>query len=422
MLFFGLLLFMFLQTIRPQDFVPGLEGTRLVLYLMVALLIGLLLSPVEKKLIRSPQDKFTGVFFIAIVLSTLKLFWLSYIIDITIETLKAALIYYFIVIVVDTERKFRTLVWTIVVLMVIVASMGILQYHGYDITGAGMAFAADKGVWQIKGIGNFDNPNDLAYSVVLAVPFAMGFIFQSKGFLGRLTGILLLAVGIYCIYLTRSRGGQVALAAGLSSWIYFWIRDPKRKRQIVILAITAIIAAAVVQSTGYRDDESAMGRVEAWNEGWQLLKSNPIIGVGKGQFIEHHKRDTHNSYVRAGAELGLLGLYAFMGMIYAVALTVLNVQKPTIDEKWRPYYAGFGAFFVSYVAASTFSTRTYDLIFLICVALVGVLGRLALLDTDKVSAEGILFPVQTAHLWNKNVFGITIAVLIAWYLFLRQVW
>jgi len=422
MLFFGLLLFMFLQIIRPQDFVPGLEGTRLVLYLMVALLIGILLSPVDKKLIRSPQDKFAAAFFIAMVFSTLKLFWMSYIIDITIETSKAALIYYFIVMVVDTERRFRTLVWTMIVLMVIVASMGILQYHGYDITGAGMAFAADKGVWQIKGIGNFDNPNDLAYSVVLAVPFAMGFIFQSKGILGRLTGMLFLAVGIYCIYLTRSRGGQVSLAAGLCSWVYFWIRDPKRKRQIVILAITSIIAAAVVQSTGYRDDESAMGRVDAWVKGWQLLKSNPIIGVGKDQFIEHHKKDTHNSYVRAGAELGLFGLYAFMGMIYAVALTVLNVQKPTIDEKWRPYYAGFGAFFVSYVAASAFSTRTYDLIFLFCVALVGVLGRLALFDTDEVSAEGILFPVQTAHLWNKNVFGITIAVLIAWYLFLRQVW
>ena len=74
------------------------------------------------------------------------------------------------------------------------------------------------------------------------------------------------------------------------------------------------------------------------------------------------------------------------------------------------------------LSASAFSTRTYDLIFLICVALVGALGRLALKETDAVSAEGVLFPAVTAHLWNKNVFGITIAVLIAWYLFLRQVW
>ncbi len=422
MLFYGLLIFVFLQIIRPQDFVPGLEGSRLVLYLMVILLIGLLFSPVEKKLIRSPQDKYTGLFFVAIVLSTLNLFWLSYTIDISVETFKSALMYYFIVIVVNSEERFRVVVWTMVVLMGIVALMGILQRHGYDITGAGMSFAADKGVWQIKGIGNFDNPNDLAYSVVFSVPFALGFVFQAKGFLGRLSGVVLLTISIYCIYLTRSRGGQVALVAALFSWIYFWVKNPKRKRQIIIFAIAGIMAVATVQATGYRQDESAMGRVEAWSEGWQLLKSHPIVGVGKGQFREYHKRDTHSSYVRAGAELGLLGLYAFMGMIYAVGLSILNVQKPTVEDKWRPYYAGFGAFFVSYAVASAFSTRTYDLIFLTCVALVGALGRQALKETDAVSTDGVLFPAVTAHLWNKNVFGITIAVLMAWYLFLRQVW
>ena len=422
MLFLGLLLFIFLQIIRPQDFVPGFQGMRLVLYLMVSLLVGILFSPIEKRLIRSPHDKFSGMFFVAIVLSTVMLFWISYIVDMTIETVKIAIIYYFIVMVVDNEDRFKQTVWTIIILMGFVALMGVLQHYGYDITGAGMIFAADKGVWQIKGIGNFDNPNDLAYSVVLVVPFAVGFLFQTERFLGRLTALVLLIVSTYCVYLTRSRGGQVALAASLGTWFYLWIDNPKRKRQLIVLVISVIMGTVVVQATGYRENESAMGRIQAWSKGWELLGSNPLFGVGKDQFREHHKKDTHSSYVRAGAELGLLGLYAFMGMIYAVGLTILKLQKPTVDKKWRPFYAGFGAYFVSYLAASAFSTRTYDLIFLICVALVGVLGRLALSNTEEVSSEGILFPSQTAHLWNKNVFGITTAVLIAWYLFLRQVW
>ena len=74
MLFSGLLIFMLLQIIRPQDFVSGLQGVRLVLYLMVALLVGLLFSPVEKNLFKSPQDKYVGVFLVAIILSTLTLF------------------------------------------------------------------------------------------------------------------------------------------------------------------------------------------------------------------------------------------------------------------------------------------------------------------------------------------------------------
>ena len=422
MLFFGLLLFVFLQIIRPQDFVPGLKGARLVLYLMVILLTGLLFSPIEKKLLRSPQDKYAALFFVVIVLSTLPLFWVSYTVNTAIEMIKTALIYYFIVMVVDKEERFVATIWTMVILMGLVALMGVMQFHGYDITGAGIAFDPDQGIWRIRGIGNFDNPNDLAYSVVLVVPFALGFLLKTKGFLGRFIALVLLIISIYCIYLTRSRGAQIALAASLGSWLFLWIKNPKRKRQIIIFAVTGVLAAAVVQGAGYREDESAMGRIEAWAEGWQLLKSNPILGVGKDQFTEYHKRDTHSSYVRAGAELGLLGLYAFIGMVYSTGFTILQLQKLGGEEKWRSYHAGFGAFFVSYVAASAFSTRTYDLIFLICVALVGSLGRLALSDTNDVSAEGILFPAQTAHLWNKNVFGVSIAALIVWYLFLRQVW
>lgn len=178
-----------------------------------------------------------------------------------------------------------------------------------------------------------------------------------------------------------------------------------------------------VRAAGYREDESAMGRIESWAEGWQLLKTHFLIGVGKEQFREYHSVDTHNSFVRAATELGLFGLYAFVGMIYGAGLTIFRLQEhPEKNIRWRAYYASFGGFLTAYVAASAFSTRTYELLFFICVAFVGILGRLALTDTDVVSVDGVLFPNETAHVWNKNVFGLTVAVLIAWYLFLRQVW
>lgn len=422
MLFFGLLFYIFLQIIRPQDFITGLVGARLVLYLMVILLFGLLFSPIEKNILRSPQDKFAGLFLFSCAFSTLSTFWISNIVDTAIETLKIALMYYSIVIIIDSEVKLRAAIWIMTILMAIVGLMGVLQYHGYDITGAGMRWVASKSAWQIYGIGNFDNPNDLAYSTVLVVPFGLGLLFQARGFIGRFGGLFLLGISIYCIYLTRSRGGQVALAACLFSWAYFWLRNVKMKRLMVIIAIGGVLAVAATQATGYREDDSAMGRIEAWDQGWQLLKSHPLTGVGYHSFFEYHERDTHNSFVRAGAELGLFGLYCFVGILYGVGLTIRRLQDPSVEIEWRPYSAAFGSFFVSYVVASVFSTRTYDLIFLLCVAFVGALGRFSLKNTDAVSAEGVLFPVETARLWNKNVFGLTIAVLIVWYLFLRQVW
>ena len=422
MLFYGLLLLFFLQIVRPQDFVPGLEGVRLVLYLMTILLTALLFSPVKKKLIRSPQDKFVAMFFVAIMLSSLTLFWISNVIDTFIHVLKTGTIYYFIAIVVDSKVKLERAVWTMIVLMAIVGFLGVLHYHGIIIPGYHVTWAEDRQVWRLSGVGMLSSANDIAYSMALVVPFALGLLIQAKSFTGRIGGLILLIISLYTIYLTGSRGGQIALTICLFTWGYFWTKSRKRRKQIVIIAALGVLAVISAQATGYREDASAMGRVEAWSAGWEMLKSHPIIGVGKEQFREYHKVDSHNSYVRAAAELGLIGLYAFVGMLYSAYFVIFRIMKSPENERWRPYFAGFAGFFVSYIFASGFSTRTYDNVFLMCVALVGVLGRLSLRDSGEVSAEGVLFPSETARLWDKKVFGLTIAILIAWYLFLRQVY
>ena len=391
------------------------------LYLMVILLSGLLFSPIEKKFLRSPQDKFAGIFFIAMFLSTLTVLYLTYMIETTITILKIALIYYFIVITVNNEKKLKGATWTMVGMMTIVGLMAVLQSHGYDITGAGMVWSADKGVWQIKGIGKFDNPNDIAHSVVLVVPFSLGLLVQTKGILTRIVALTFLFISAYCIYLTRSRGGQIAFGTCLVTWIYFWTTSRKLRRRLFVLGAIGLFAIFAVRTAGYRGDESAMGRIEAWSEGWTLLKSHPIIGVGKEQFIEYHTRDTHNSYVRAAAELGLIGLYAFIGILYSSVATLFRIQRSPDYIKWRIYYVGYFSFLSAYMIASLFATRTYDSLFLMCVALTGVLGRFALKDTDEVSAKGLVFQGEGVFR-NKNVFGLSIAVLIVWYVFLRQVW
>ena len=86
------------------------------------------------------------------------------------------------------------------------------------------------------------------------------------------------------------------------------------------------------------------------------------------------------------------------------------------------YSCGFGSFFISYIVGSVLATKPYDVLFLMCVAFMGALGRFSLKDAGVVSPEGVLFPEETGHVFNKNIFGLTTAVLAAWYLFLRQVW
>lgn len=416
MLFNGLLFFIFLITIRPQDFMPGLRGTPVVFVVMAVLLTGWVLGPEKKEFFRTAQDKYYGLFFVMVVVSTLSVGWLGYSFEMAVETFKIALIYWFTVTLVKTEHQFRTVTWTLVLFMALVGAMGVLQFYGYDITGSGMVWAPDKELWQIRGAGLFDNPNDLAYSVMLVVPFALGGFARSGDILARgmFAGLLLLA--LYCIYLTQSRGGYLALVCCCVTWFYFWVSDRSLKRMVLVVGLVAVLAAFTVKTRDYRSDASSMGRVEAWTEGMEMLKSHPLIGVGKDQFREFHKRDSHSSYVRAGAELGFIGLFAFIGILYSGLRTLGEERVERLGPDWKLYRTAYLAYLSSFLVASLFSTRTYDILFMIVIALTGVTRRF-ILDRLEPEEEGSV----REQLWNGRVVAYTILVLVLWKLFLRQV-
>lgn len=419
MLFIGLQIFLFLIIIRPQDFVSFMYGAPIVFIVMGVLVTGWIVSSIEKSVIKTAQDKYYALFFTIIVISSLNAGYLSYTKDIAIDTFKIALIYWFCVTIINNEIRLKITLWVAIVLMTVVALMGIMQSYGLDITGGGMYWAPDKEVWQIKGIGLFDNPNDLAYSVVLIIPFAIGLFVSSDKFIQKICALTFLFIAIFCIYLTKSRGGYLATTVGITSWFYFWFHSKNIRKLVMVLGLVGVIVAFSMQTKNYRDDESSMGRVEAWVAGMNMLRDHPFIGVGKGQFIDHHTKDSHNSFVRAGAELGFIGLYAFVGILCSsfYSLFLQDCKKLCIDLNL--YRVGFLAYLCSYIVASFFSSRPFDIIFMIVVALTSVLTRLRL---DIISIENNSDAIEVDGVFNINVIVITVLVIIVWKLFLVQVW
>jgi len=419
MLFPGFLLFIFLTTIRPQDFVPGLAGLPLVFVVMTGLLVLWCLSGVEKRLLMTVQDKYYALFFLSIVVSTLSVGWLQYTVETVTDTLKTAAIYWLTVTIVNSEARLKTATWSMVVLMTVVAAMGILQYYGHDLTHAGMYWAQDKQTWQVRGAGLFNNPNDLAYSVVLVLPFAIGVLLTGGGALRKGCGLGMLLVAGYCIYLTKSRGGYLAAFVGVLSWMYCWLANRALRRLFLLVGMVAVLGAFSVQTRDYRGDQSSMGRVEAWAAGMDMLTAHPLTGIGKGQFIEHHERDSHNSYVRAGAELGLVGLFAFIGILLSSFRSLVGQLQEEKESGVRLIKIGFLAYLTSYAVGSIFSTRTYDVIFMIAIAFTGVLARLSS-RTQETAEEG-RSPLPVGMQAGK-VSALALLTVVIWKLFLLQVW
>ncbi len=80
-------------------------------------------------------------------------------------------------------------------------------------------------------------------------------------------------------------------------------------------------------------DSSSQGRVELWQEGIDLFWENPLFGQGfkKPQLIIG--KDTHNSFILIGTEMGILGLlffFLFLGNVLKEAIVVANSEFAAI--------------------------------------------------------------------------------------------
>jgi O-antigen ligase len=179
---------------------------------------------------------------------------------------------------------------------------------------------------RVRFRGTMKDPNELSLAVAILMPLAFGFYDRRRS---ARTGLLLLAtiaIAAACAVLTQSRGGQLVFVVVLG--VYFVNRFGARG-----LALGAV-AALPVLLLGGRDTAEAAGstleRIECWAAGLRMLRSSPLLGVGLGQFTEHHYLTAHSSYVLTAAELGLPGAILWSSIVWLslkIPLRALRVAR-----------------------------------------------------------------------------------------------
>jgi O-antigen ligase len=266
---------------------------------------------------------------------------------------KIFITYFLVLHTVTSERTFKATLWILVFLTAILAYQGIFQYeHGYGWAGQTLSQGT-----RIRWISIFNDPNDLALAFVIVVPILLCYIMKPGFILGKILPAFLLYPLVYALYLTNSRGGFLALGVSV---MFFFI---KRSKYVVPGGIIGGTIAAVgylfgPSRLGATMDESAMGRLDSWYYGFQLLKSNPVFGVGLNMFTEDYPLTAHNSFVLAAAELGLVGLFFFVGFLYVSFKSMSLVQKGA--PRLAPYAYGLQAGLVGFAGAAFFLSRTYN--------------------------------------------------------------
>jgi|KBSSwiStaDraftv2_1062776.scaffolds.fasta_scaffold65157_3 Lipid A core - O-antigen ligase and related enzymes len=354
MLYFLVLLYISLMYIRPAeifsqwatfpfaDVVGGIAG--------FVGVVSLMLKP--RPVVDLPQDKFLLAFWSLIFLSTVTV-WFQLAYEGWLAFMPVVFCYFLIRVGIRTHSQFRGVIYLLIALNVFQAANGIVQYH----TGIGLGdvpMIMDR----IYGTGIFNDPNDLGMTFVMAVPLVLAVALNRAGrFVNRVLFLLALAAILVALYYTNSRGAVVGLAAALVCYSFLSL---KRMTGFVVAAVlvTVVVVAAPARSTQIDYEESsAQGRIQAWAEGLAMLKANPVLGVGYGQYMEFAPVVAHNSFVHTLAELGLLGGFCLVGMFYWYFVDLRKETLQTTEAKrWRTALVSSG---VGILTCSWFLSRQY---------------------------------------------------------------
>jgi hypothetical protein len=138
----------------------------------------------------------------------------------------------------------------------------------------------------------------------------------------------------YGLALTYSRGGFLALVAGSGMFLVSKVGIKKSiPLGLIVLPVLLVAFGGRMTSIDFSDQEdTAAGRVQVWADGFDLLRSYPIFGIGWGQYLEELHIVAHNSFVHAYVETGLFGGTCFAAA-FAIPMWVMWRQNLK-DEPW----------------------------------------------------------------------------------------
>lgn len=326
---FFMLAYVAVLYVRPHEFLPAFMGLPILPVLLLTSVVLWLAR--QSKDMSSPQFKLLPVQTFLMAWSVLLSGWVGGAIGTLTDFIPVVLLFYMLATTVDSVAKLRQ------VFFVMSVSMIIISLHTID-----QAQEANEGIgWtgaqMIEGratyLGFLNDPNDLSMAILMVLPMQV-YLARRSGLILKLFWWAAAGLSLWAVKLTNSRGAILALGAMLMH------HGIQRYGLVRSLLVAPVMLAPIVIFGPSRmneisdDEESAEGRIESWFEGFHMLASHPLFGVGKGMFTEYNYLTAHNSYVLALAELGLIGYFVWLsGVFFSFLMAKIVYEGEPKPEK-----------------------------------------------------------------------------------------
>lgn len=296
-----------------------------------------------------------------------------------IKSLALALI---VMAMVNSKLRVQAFIWVMAI------SIGYFAVKGAGFTL--MTGSADSRVLGPENSMIRDN-NNLGLAMVTMLPIINYLRITSANKYIRWGCWLALALTIVAIVGTYSRGGFVGLIVVGFAFLLL------SKHKVAALVVALVVGAGIVTSAppewktrmasiaGYQSDNSAKGRLEAWETAWNLAVDRPLVGGGFAAIEQKSvsskyrpgrqasARAPHSVYFQLLGDHGFFGLFLYLTIVAVAIVNLFRIQAQTRgrDElEWANVlsrmllisYAGF-------MMAGSFLSMAYYDVFLCLLAL-----------------------------------------------------
>lgn len=370
--------------IAPQLWIPLFDGMRFDLVVYPAWFLWLVATGRGREFFRfRAQDWFFVGLIVWIALSLLKN-PNGFIGIIVFTYTKWFVLFRLVATTLGSLKQVRSALLWLLFFGLVLAFEGISHMNNPDGVGwAGQSFAwmddaaAAAGIaGRTRWINIFDGPGVFCVVYTMALPVAMQLSMKPFATYVRAGGVAMTAILLLATYYTGSRGGFLATVGifGLLILVRLKISVPRMIAAITAMMLVLMLAPSYLTSTS-DSHGSAQHRIDMWGEGIEMVQLNPVLGIGRGNFAAYTGRlIAHNSGIEIMGELGMVGLYFWMGLIYMACRNTFAARAGTEDPAARSYLTALVLAIAGYMLSSLFVTLEYETFYFL-LALGAAAGR-----------------------------------------------
>jgi hypothetical protein len=385
--FFWLSAFFVVYCARPEDWIPLLKYIPLAKISGIFALLGLLMSAGRAK--RGFRDLpreatyFFGIICMLIVSALLSPVWRGGAFFKTLDFGKALVAWVLTFLVITSFARLRRIIFIQAASVAVVTVVSVLKGRSHP---------------RLEGVigGIYSNPNDLAFAIVLSLPFCFAFLLSTRSVPRKVAWAATMLMMCTALFMTASRAGFIDLM--VTGAVCLWLFGVKGNRIHLIVAAAVVALVIGLTAGGHLKDrffaisgndletgleQGAHGSYEQrrflMTESIRAIERYPL-GIGMGNFPSFSGvwREVHVSYLQIAVEGGV-GAFVFYLLFFARGFGNLRRLRriPGQDAEMKLFSGALYGSLIGFIVGGCFAPEAYQYFPYFAVAYTSVLLAIA---------------------------------------------